>query len=64
MFIWIAKKNSKFHAKRLNWSENMLKSFRRGATVLGGGEEGGYCFLKHPETYVTRHILLLFLDDH
>ena len=42
----------------------MLKSFRRGATVLGGGEEGGYCFLKHPETYVTRHILLLFLDDH
>ena len=47
MFIWIAKKNSKFHAKRLNWSENMLKSFRRGATVLGGGLlfwEGGYCF--------------------
>jgi len=37
MWIWIANKFANFHAKRLNRSENILKSFRRGAT-----------FLKHP----------------
>ena len=29
MWIWIANKFSKFHAKRFNWSENISKSFRR-----------------------------------
>ena len=36
MCIWIAIKFTKFHAKRLNWSENIPKSFR------------GVTFLKHP----------------
>jgi len=29
MWIWIANKSAKFHAKRLNQSENVPKSFRR-----------------------------------
>jgi len=28
MWIWTANKCEKFHAKRLNWSENILKCFR------------------------------------
>ena len=39
MWIWIANKFAKFHAKRLNRSENISKSF----FFWGGGT-----FLKHP----------------
>jgi len=42
MWIWIANKFAKFHAKRLNWSENIPKSFRGEATVL-----------KHPVHLIT-----------
>jgi len=38
MWIWIANKSAKFHAKRLNRSEDIPKRFRGGATF----------FLKHP----------------
>jgi len=34
MWIWIANKFAKFHAKRLNRSENIPKSFRGGATFF------------------------------
>jgi len=30
MWIWIANNFAKFHAKRLNWSENITKKFRGG----------------------------------
>jgi len=34
MWIWTANKFEKFHIKRLNLSENILKSFRDGATFF------------------------------
>jgi len=33
MWIWISKKITKFHAKRLNRSENIPKSFRGGGLL-------------------------------
>ena len=33
-YAWIANKYAKFHAKRLNQSENIPKSFRGGATFF------------------------------
>jgi len=46
MWIWIANKFAKFHAKRLDQSENITKSFR------------GLLFLKHP---ICLYHLVLFL---
>jgi len=34
MWTWITNKSAKFHAKRLNWSKNIRKSFRAGATFF------------------------------
>jgi len=52
MWIWIAKNFSKFHAKRLNRSENIPKSFR------------GLLFLKRPVELVATQFAIDAANQH
>jgi len=45
MWIWIANKVAKFHAKRLNQSENIPKRFKGGGYFFWNTRYNGYAWM-------------------